>query len=232
MLPFLQAGCGNDMKMYVQSKECRRKVLMKNFGHQYNKHEILHTCCDVCAAKCKCQRDDCSTWSPHTDDDETHDNDDIPSEIQRAVSKEQIQQLHSALINLKHKIVDQVCTQAMVSCPNNLLEFNNFHIRQVLEKCHKLFSFSDIIREVEIWRYSYAMEILKIVDSIFHDIDFDELRNLNFSECLDYSASSSNWEDVLNDESSLLPFMDSQELDSVSSFTESGDESLNVSMDI
>ena len=157
------------MKMYVQSKECRPRVLMDNFDHEYNPHEILHACCDVCAEKCKCQRDDCSIWSSHTNDDETHDNDDTSSEIQRAVSKEQMKQLHSLLIKLKHKIVVivvKVCTQAVVSCPNKLLEFNNFNIRQALEKCRIPFSFSDIIREVKIWRYSYAKEMMKIADSI------------------------------------------------------------------
>ena len=139
--------------------------------------------------------------------------------------------LHAELVKVKQKVVNQVCTQTMVSCPNNLLEFNNFHIKQVLEKCHKLFSFSDIIREVEIWRYAYAAEILKIIDVVFHDIDLNELRNLSLGESLDSSTSRSNWDDVRND-SSVLPFLDSQELDSVSSFAESHDESMNATMDI
>ena len=225
----LLARCGSDMRMYVQSKECGRKVLMDNFGYQYdNPHEVMHTCCDICAEKCACQQENCAVWSPLGDDDEIID---TPNEIQRPVSKEQGKHLHAELVKLKQKVVNQVCAQTMVSCPNNLLEFNNFHIKQVLEKCHKLFSFSDIIREVEIWRYAYAAEILKIIDVVFHDIDLNELRNSSLGESLDGSTSRSNWDDVRND-SSVLPFLDSQELDSVSSFAESHDESMNASMDI
>lgn len=225
----LLARCDKDMKSYVQNKECRRKVLMENFGYQYdNPHEVMHTCCDVCAEKCKCQHEKCAVWSPHGDDDDVRE---IPNAMQRPVSKDQEKQLLAELIKLKQKIVSQVCTQTMVSCPNNLLEFNNFHINQVLEKCHKLFSFSDIVREVEIWRYSYAVEILKIINGTFNDIDVEELRNLDFSECLDSSALSSNWDDV-RDDSSLLSFWDSQELDSVLSFAESNEESINVSTDL
>ena len=66
---------------------------------------------------------------------------------------------------------------------------------------------------------------------MFRDIDLNELRNLSLGESLDSSTSRSNWDDVRND-TSVLPFLDSQELDSVSSFAESHDESMNASMDI
>ena len=232
----LLARCDKDMKMYVQAEECRRKLLMYNFGYQCNETlEELHTC-DFCAKKCICQNEDCSVWNPCGDIDKLLEmpNDlssNSPVNLQRAVSKEQRKHLHAELVELKQKIASQVCTQTMVSCPNNLLEFNNFHIKQVLKECHKLFSVSDIVREVEIWRHMYAIEILKIINSVFNDINVEELININVSECLDSTSSSSNWDDV-RDDSTMLTFLDSQELEGVSSFAESNDESMNLDSDI
>ena len=233
----LLARCDKDMKMYVQAEECRRKLLMYNFGYQCNETlEEFHTCCDFCAKKCICQNEDCSVWNPCGDIDKLLEmpNDlssNNPVNLQRAVSKEQRKHLHAELVELKQKIASQVCTQTMVSCPNNLLEFNNFHIKQVLKECHKLVSVSDIVREVEIWRHMYAIEILKIINSVFNDINVEELININVSECLDSTSSSSNWDDV-RDDSTMLTFLDSQELEGVSSFAESNDESMNLDSDI
>ena len=61
----------------------------------------------------------------------------------------------------------------MVTCPNPVLEFNAFHINQVLDSYHRLFTLEDVIQHVEIWRYKYAIAILHQISNVFGDINME-----------------------------------------------------------
>ena len=110
----------------------------------------------------------------------------------------------------RSEIFNQVCTKTMV--------FNKFHINQVFEKYHKLFTMEDIVREVE---------ILKFRSSIFSDIDVDQIaEHGNFDDRSLDNALISNW-DELRDGSTMLTLVDSQDLECASSLAQSNDESVD-----
>lgn len=67
--------------------------------------------------------------------------------------------LHTALVEFRNKFISEANTHNQVICPNNLLEFNNFHFNQVLKKCHKLFTVNDILQNVEIWRHVHTVRL-------------------------------------------------------------------------
>jgi len=48
-----------NIKMYVKSKECRRKTLMKHFQAEFSTPSCLHSCCDNCATQCNCGLSEC-----------------------------------------------------------------------------------------------------------------------------------------------------------------------------
>jgi superfamily II DNA helicase RecQ len=59
----LLGRCDKEMKVYVQTKECCRKILMDNFGYQCEKQsELSHKCSDICAKNCTCQ-EKCTVWN-------------------------------------------------------------------------------------------------------------------------------------------------------------------------
>ena len=72
----------------------------------------------------------------------------------------------------------------MVTCPHHLLEFNSYHINQVIDNCHKLFTIGDIMSYVEIWRHEYAVAILRQISDVFKDVNA-ELLNCGLDESFD-----------------------------------------------
>ena len=55
-----------EMKRYLHNtSECRRKLLLKEFGWELPKSYTLpHFCCDVCAKYCNCGQEDCQKATP------------------------------------------------------------------------------------------------------------------------------------------------------------------------
>ena len=107
----------------------------------------------------------------------------------------------------------------MVTCPNIVLEFNMFHINQVLDSCHCLFTINDVVKSVEIWRHKYPIDILKILMEIFGDTNIElpteqlpeiELDETDFSEWI-----------IIRDDSTLVDFINSQDLENIDSTMDS-----------
>ena len=69
-----------------------------------------------------------------------------------------------------------------ISCPNFLLEFGNFHIAQVIENANVIASFNDILKVIEIWRLSYAVEIWKLMKNIFTDLADERLPEISLED--------------------------------------------------
>ena len=72
----LSAHCDKDMKHYVSTSECRRKVLVNHFAFEHDSPNHAqssvhqHTCCDICAEMCKCGSGTCpDLWTSHKDTD-------------------------------------------------------------------------------------------------------------------------------------------------------------------
>lgn len=104
-----------------------------------------------------------------------------------------------------------------ISCPSFLLEFGNFHITQVIENANVIASFNDILKVIEIWQLSHAVEIWKFMRNIFTDLA-DERRpeisledtDINEDECDD------DWVRLFNDsitEDSMAAILEGESMD-------------------
>ena len=99
----------------------------------------------------------------------------------RVVTSKDKQLLKKKLIQFQQDMLNEVKLEIMVTCPNILLEFNMFHINQVLDRCHCLFTIDDVLESVEIWRNKSAVNILKIVKEIFGDANIELLYQVNLN---------------------------------------------------
>ena len=224
----LSTHCEKAMKEYLSSSECRRKWLMSHFGfsNELQSGGYAHSCCDVCAAACVCGSEVCpDLWNPCRDSD-------MPQEMSigqsdreggntatqtRTVSSKDKSLLQSKLLELHTNLSKQVEVQTMVSCPNVLLEFNSFHVKQIVRNCHVLFSLRDVMDVVEIWRKQYAIAVMHVIAEVFGDIDTSELPAVDISgaeQCRDESVRP-DWAQV-RDDSSLLFMLDTRDLEGVS----------------
>ena len=59
-----------------------------------------------------------------------------PSKLTRNVTEDDKRLLKKKLVNLQQDMLKEVQLEKMVTCPNIVLEFNMFHINQVLDSCH------------------------------------------------------------------------------------------------
>lgn len=235
----LSAYSDRDMKLFLQYEGCSRKWLRSHFESPISSTCLLHKCCGHCTVDCDCQQKGCKEfWSPSLNTSST-----LPvqklsvsagqrSQITRAVSKEQKKQLKKELHSLQQEMVNDVNLDTMVTCPNVLMEFNYFHVNQVLEHCKCLFTIHDVVDCVEIWRMQYATGILRVLQRVFNDIDLDSIE-----ACEDVlPAEMSNYSDwsQVRDDSTLVAMLDSQDLEDLSSFNtcmDTADSSiLDVSM--
>ena len=104
-----------------------------------------------------------------------------------------------------------------ISCPSFLLEFGNFHIAQVIENANVIASFSDILKVIEIWRLSHAVEIWKLMRNIFTDLANERVpeipledTDINEDECDD------DWVQLFNDsitEDSMAALLECESMD-------------------
>lgn len=108
----------------------------------------------------------------------------------------------------------------MVTCPNVLLEFNSFHINQIVRNCHLIFSLRDVSEVVEIWRQKYAVAIIHILSDIFGDIDTaTELPAVENEALHEDDFILSEW-GQLRDDSSLNLLLNTRDLENCASFSE------------
>ena len=91
------------------------------------------------------------------------------------------QLLKKKLVKLQQDMLSEVQVKTIVTCPNILLEFGTFHISQVLDSCHSLFTIDDVVETVEIWRNKYADDILKIAKNVLGGT------NIKFPDILEQS---------------------------------------------
>lgn len=131
----------------------------------------------------------------------------------RTVTQQEKVCLREKLVKYQHALVKQVNVSEMVTCPHHLLEFNSYHINQVIDNCHKLFTIGDIMSYVEIWRHEYAIAILRQISDVFKDVNA-ELLNCGLDESFDSMSSVPVDGNQIRDDSSLVEMMDSQDISS------------------
>ncbi len=178
----LSVYCDSSIKSYLNLEGCSRQWLMAHFGCKvdYQKFTFMHECCDNCMQNCKCGTSICGEiWSPKLDEEceipeLSIGNSTISSNrYSRTVTKKDTQLLKQKLVKLQQDMLSEVQVGTMVACPNIVLEFNMFHISQVLDSCHSLFTINDVPESVEIWRHKYAVDMLKIVKDVFGDTNVE-----------------------------------------------------------
>lgn len=226
----LSAHCDKDMKHYVSTTECRRKVLITHFGFEHDSPNHAqssvhqHTCCDICSEMCKCGT--CpDLWTPHKDTDiipELAYGESVSdtSRHRRVVTSAAKKMLQNRLLEYHKELSNQVDVDSMVTCPNVLLEFNSFHINQIVRNCHLIFSLRDVSEVVEIWRQKYAVAIIHILSDIFGDIDTaTELPAVENEALHEDDSILSEW-GQLRDDSSLNLLLNTRDLENCASFSE------------
>ena len=225
----LSANCEKDIKEFLQSSVCRRKSLMIHFGYNVCCGDIKnHLCCDVCASQSECNCDDCGKHLYFAKQDESAANE---QRVVREPLPSQRSDLKEKLISYQNEMHSRVRNQhnsKVPVCPTVLLEFNMFHIQQVLDNCHQLFNLDDILEKCEIWNKNYAKAILKILAEVFDDIDGYDFEESIVEDDTDSSFNGGNspWDEMRND-SSLL---DSFNFDDTEIMDYESDESLDLTL--
>ncbi|XP_028414616.1 ATP-dependent DNA helicase Q-like 1 [Dendronephthya gigantea] len=229
----LSVHCDNDMKHYLNHEGCLREKLLIHFGYKvdHKNFQFLHNCCSNCQQSL-CGTSSCrKLWSPQLEQECDLDlyttDEQEKSKLTRVVTKKDKKLLKEKLINYQREMLKEYNIKNMVTCPNMLLEFNMFHINQVLGSCHSLFTLNDVLKSVEIWRHKYAVEILRIIQDIFGDMEIeipDDLEDSDEEETL-----TTEWEALRND-SSCLEIVNSQDLVAIESTMDTDTSYNNISI--
>ena len=167
---------GKDIKLYVNTTNCRRKLLLSQFDNfsQAKFPKQLHLCCDNCSSKCKCGAPNCgelTKYPAQIQQDSTVSN---SCQIREVLPAQKIC-LQSKLISYHNSFVRDMKSKSMSAEFKTLIDikfligFTVQQISQVLDNCDKLFSIDDILTHVEIWDIKHAHNILGMIAETFGD---------------------------------------------------------------
>lgn len=179
----LLAHVEKDIKEYINNHECRRKTLLKQFTNTRNTTPVVpHLCCDNCALRCKCASQQCKKPGVIAKPSIK------PNSKEREVTKSQKDELWKKL-TLYHKSLVMMFmgehAHGEIKSFTNLhllVGFSDLQIRQVIEKCTKLFNIDDICDHVEIWHLEHAYKIHSILSQVFGDLSMDEVQDYWFND--------------------------------------------------
>jgi hypothetical protein len=211
----LSTHCSQSMKRYLKNGNlmCLRAMIIAEFGGAPKQYAgVLHDCCDVCAAKCKCGDLECvvkPVISNHVGVKPAE-----KSHVFRSVTSTDKEKLKELLILYKKKLIEQEAVNVVstVGVQNIFLEFGWVQILQVEQTCHMLFTIEDVLENVEIWRKSHAIAILDSIAQVFgdiaitHEVSSPAENNINVEM---------EWEELKNDCRSQCSYIDSQELETL-----------------
>jgi superfamily II DNA/RNA helicase len=170
----LSSHCSQDVKDLLHAESgCRRELIMKTFGFTPAVGiKYKHTCCDKCAEKCSCGEEDCQLGLGLKFHDGTISVNETPRQA-RPVSRDQKKLLERKLKSFRDNLIREHKEKVLntVSLPTSLLlEFGKLQILSKIKNCHKIFSISDVMQYVEVWRKSHAFGILTAINDVFNDI--------------------------------------------------------------
>lgn len=196
----------SNMKEYVKSDSCRRKLLLKHFDTQLPLDlPTGHNCCDICTLNCQCQG---SYW-----DIDLH----MPCMTEifsscanqrcRTVYEDQRKALTIELQLLQKKLVmkavvgDENNAVIAVSYPNVILEFGQEQINQILNHVETIFTLNDLRENVDFWKKAHAIDVLQIFSGVFGDVELP-IANIDDEES-DDEFFNEDWVAIRNDPSFL-----------------------------
>lgn len=173
----LASHASSEMVEYSESTiHCRRQFLMAKFPGNYSSLSSC-LCCDCCAKNCKCGKLDCFKKSkkPLSDD---------PAVVQRrnVLGADRVK-LRGLLNDFRIDLFNKKKAVKQVSLPNLFHEFTEHHIKQIMANITTIFDRKDLKLYVEIWRTSHAVEILKLINSVFNDIEANEIKDPKADVC-------------------------------------------------
>ena len=206
----LTSRCGFEVKRLVQI-ECYREEIGQNFSaYSSDNAPVPCKCCVKCCTKCDCGPN-CMKGGLHfnlfdtkeTSGQFTHQ---TSSSCVRTVSESQRTLLKTKLDSFKDAVRSAGCSNFKpVSCSTMLFEFDSLQVQQLLSWCEKIFTFRDIFKLAEIWRYKHAKKILSIFQEVFGDIDIT-FNEMDFDE-EDFEAMEivhDDWNELQENSSSFI----------------------------
>ena len=198
-----------DMKCYVKTKDCRRKMLLEKFDGPSSVPQPMHLCCDNCAAECKCSSLDCGklTTFPGISNEGKED---TPTRKRQSTTQQRdtlYEKLHAYHKVLVYELINKSESGQLktLTNPQFLLGFTELQISQVMDNAEKIFSIDDVYFFVEIWNLKHAHKILEILSQVYGDVleiedlfDDDQIHG----DC-DYELDDLNeqWDNLLHDDS-------------------------------
>ena len=166
----LAAKCDPCMLIFLKTEHCRRKQISQLFPHGMCSYTCVGCKCrDICSKACYCGAENCQSWLKFG---QILKDSYVAASI-RTVSTSQKQILAESLKSYRSPLLQECYKVRPVAYPNLFMEFGFPQISQVLENCHRIFTFQDIKNFVEIWRKIHANNVLAIIEEVFEDTDVD-----------------------------------------------------------
>ena len=194
----------SNMKEYVKSDSCRRKLLLKHFDTQLPLDlPTVHNCCDICTLSCQCQGSYCDVDLHMPFLTEVFSS--CATQQCRKVSEDQRKTLTIKLQLLQKKLMmkavvgDEGNAAVTVSYPNVLLEFGQEQINQILNHVETIFTLNDLHENVDFWKKAHAKDVLQIFWEVFGDVEFP-VANIDEEES-DDEFLDDDWAAIRNDPS-------------------------------
>lgn len=183
--------CDTDMRQYIRSTTCRRQVLLQHFHNTLRfEKQPGHMCCDICAKTCVCNNVNHLLKSLHMGEPN-------PTKV-RNMSDDLKEELREKLnLLVKKVLMKQVAGEnnrpVAVSFPNNILEFGIKEVEQIVQHAHIIFSVDDVMKYVNIWQRTHALQVLDVFSSMFQDLDINPIDGMLDSD--DSSDDDQNYDD-------------------------------------
>ncbi|CAB3982612.1 Hypothetical predicted protein [Paramuricea clavata] len=212
-----------EMKLYLETSNCRRKFLLQFFDAQLTPKEPLHLCCDNCSHICNCGSENCNILSYPNPVTEASNN---KSTKQHKVSPENAEQLRSDLYHFYKSLMSDIVKRdasgklKIFTHPKFVLGFSNIQISQVINNADKLFTIEDICNHVEIWDIHHAYKVFNILQNVFcdmNDMHFHANPEDLFSDEEEYLLPE-DWNDLGTDEELAILAINEMSLDDEASF--------------
>ena len=162
--------------------ECRRKFIYKHFPGNFQPSVFGCQCCDICARSCDCGDALCPQQSLEDIDTGCESSVAVPRSV-RTVNEQEKQNLRTELSTyMKDLLIFN--TSGSVASLNLIHEFTTFHIKQVLDNCHKIKTLRHVVEFAEIWRKSMAEQSLSLLTKYLMTL---KVKNFKFQKVLQRS---------------------------------------------
>ena len=216
----LSNHCGEDIKQYCKTDQCRREMLFAPFNNKPKQVTPKHECCDNFASNYLCNLGTCKEAFCF----EMSETVELPGpshSTERPVSSQSKLNLKNVLKSYRRNELNKQLNELdqFVTCSNVLLELGDFFIEQVLENCSKIFTVQDVFKYLDVWRKEHAIAIINIISRCFGDIEQVEELDIELTESMDIDM---DWEELLD----YFTLMDMAQSHDEESFSPDFDETL------